>query len=64
VASEAERIVAGLSLDEKIELMGGDPPFWPGPAEMMSPGGYNSHPWPAGGSAVITAAWRDDVAGV
>ena len=44
MAREAARIIAGPSLDEKIELLGGDPPFWAGPAEMMSPGGYDSIP--------------------
>lgn len=37
-----------LTLDEKLGLMDGDTPFWPGIAEMMAPGGYGSRPWVAG----------------
>jgi beta-glucosidase len=37
-----------LTLDEKISLMHGQPPFWPGLAAMSAPGGYSSRVWIAG----------------
>jgi beta-glucosidase len=37
-----------LSLDEKISLMHGQLPLWPGLATMMAPGGYSSRFWGAG----------------
>ena len=37
-----------LSLDEKIGLMHGQLPLWPGLAAMMAPGGYSSRFWVAG----------------
>src|ERR1700722_6475982 len=37
-----------LSLDEKISLMHGQLPLWPGLAAMMAPGGYSSRVWVAG----------------
>ena len=44
----ARELRAQLTLDEKLGLMDGDTPFWPGLAEMMAPGGYGSRPWVAG----------------
>lgn len=44
----ARELLAQLTLDEKLGLMDGDTPFWPGLAEMMAPGGYGSRPWVAG----------------
>jgi beta-glucosidase len=37
-----------LSLDEKIGLMHGQLPLWPGMAAMTAPGGYSSRFWVAG----------------
>jgi beta-glucosidase len=37
-----------LSLDEKIRLMHGQLPLWPGLAAMTAPGGYSSRFWVAG----------------
>lgn len=48
VDARARELLAQLSLDEKLGLMDGDTPFWPGLAEMMAPGGYASRPWVAG----------------
>jgi beta-glucosidase len=47
IETKAHNLLAQLSLDEKIAIMCGDPPFWPGMTDMMS-GGYGDHPWPAG----------------
>jgi len=44
----ARELLAQLTLDEKLGLMDGDTPFWPGLAEMMAPGGYAGRPWVAG----------------
>ncbi|HEY4247152.1 MAG TPA: glycoside hydrolase family 3 C-terminal domain-containing protein [Lacunisphaera sp.] len=44
----ARELLSQLTLDEKLGLMDGDTPFWPGLAEMMAPGGYGSRPWVAG----------------
>ena len=44
--AEAERIVAAMTVDEKLGCLDGDVPFWPGLVEMMS-GGYNTRTWPA-----------------
>jgi len=43
----AQELLSQLTLDEKIKMMSGDTPFWPGIAEMMG-GGYGDHPWVAG----------------
>ena len=48
IDARARALVAQLTLDEKLGLMSGDTPFWPGLAEMMAPGGYASRPWVAG----------------
>ena len=48
IDAQARGLLAQLTLDEKIGLMSGDTPFWPGLAEMMAPGGYASRPWVAG----------------
>lgn len=37
-----------LSLDEKVSLMHGQLPLWPGLAAMTAPGGYSSRVWVAG----------------
>jgi beta-glucosidase len=47
IEGKARDLLAQLTLDEKIAMMCGDPPFWSGMAEMMG-GGYGDHPWPAG----------------
>jgi beta-glucosidase len=47
IEAKARDLLAQLSLDEKIWLMYGDTPFWPGFADMMG-GGYSQRPWPAG----------------
>jgi len=48
IEARARELLAQLSLEEKVELMGGDLPFWPGMREMNAPGGYSSRNWPAG----------------
>src|SRR5512139_745429 len=40
-------LLAQLTLEEKIEIMDADTPFWPGMAFMMG-GGYNKQTWNAG----------------
>ncbi len=48
IDARARDLLGQLTLDEKLGLMDGDTPFWPGLAEMMAPGGYASRPWVAG----------------
>lgn len=48
IDGRARELLAQLSLEEKLGLMDGDTPFWPGLTEMMAPGGYSSRPWVAG----------------
>jgi len=48
IDAKARGLLAQLTLDEKLGMMHGDTPFWPGLAEMMAPGGYASRPWVAG----------------
>lgn len=48
IDARTRALLAELTLDEKLSLMDGDTPFWPGLAEMMAPGGYASRPWVAG----------------
>lgn len=48
IEHKARALLAQLTLDEKLGLMDGDTPFWPGLAEMMAPGGYAGRPWVAG----------------
>lgn len=48
IDARARELLAHLTFDEKLGLMDGDTPFWPGLAEMMAPGGYASRPWVAG----------------
>src|SRR3712207_1357539 len=48
IDARARELLARLSLEEKVQLMGGDTPFWAGLAEMFAPGGYSSRPWVAG----------------
>jgi beta-glucosidase len=43
----AHELLVQLTLDEKIKMMSGDLPFWPGMADMVG-GGYADHPWVAG----------------
>ena len=47
IDARARELLAQLTLDEKIKLMSGDLPFWPGMADMLN-GGYADHPWVAG----------------
>jgi beta-glucosidase len=47
IEAKAFELLGQLTLDEKIKLMSGDEPFWPGMTDMMS-GGYADHPWVAG----------------
>ncbi len=47
IEAKAQGWLAQLTLDEKIEMMDGDTPFWAGMANMMG-GGYGDHPWNAG----------------
>lgn len=48
IEARARELLAQLTRDDKLGLMDGDTPFWPGLAEMMAPGGYGSRPWVAG----------------
>lgn len=48
IDSRARLLLSELTLEEKLRLMDGDTPFWPGLTEMMAPGGYASRPWVAG----------------
>ena len=48
IDARARGLLAQLTLDEKLGMMDGDTPFWPGLAEMMKPGGYAGRPWIAG----------------
>jgi beta-glucosidase len=41
-----EQVLSQLTLTQKIELLSGSVPFWPGLADMAG-GGYSHHPWPA-----------------
>jgi beta-glucosidase len=43
----SRELLAQLTLDEKLDMMDGDTPFWAGLTEMMG-GGYANHPWNAG----------------
>ena len=47
IDARARELFAQLTQDEKIKMMSGDLPFWPGMADMMG-GGYADHPWVAG----------------
>jgi beta-glucosidase len=47
IETQVQEWLAQLTLDEKIEIMDGDTPFWAGMVEMMG-GGYGDHPWNAG----------------
>ena len=48
IEARTHELLTQLTLDEKLGLMDGDTPFWPGLAEMLAPGGYASRPWVAG----------------
>ncbi len=48
IEARARELLAQLTPEEKLGLMDGDTPFWPGLAEMMSPGGYSGRCWVAG----------------
>ncbi len=47
IDARARQLFGQLTQDEKIKMMSGDLPFWPGMADMMG-GGYADHPWVAG----------------
>jgi beta-glucosidase len=47
IDQRARELLAQLTLDEKLNLMDADTPFWSGLADMFN-GGYNAHVWPAG----------------
>jgi beta-glucosidase len=47
IAAEVERILATLTLDDKLAMVSGDMEFWPGLIAMMG-GGYNRTPYVAG----------------
>ena len=48
IDARADELLAQLTIHERLSLMDGDTPFWPGLAEMMAPGGYAGRPWVAG----------------
>jgi beta-glucosidase len=41
-------LLAQLSLDEKLDMLDGDKPFWSGMAETLLGDWSHRHPWPAG----------------
>jgi beta-glucosidase len=47
IEAKAHELLAQLTLDEKIEMMDGDVPFWSGLTAMMG-GEYGDHTWHAG----------------
>ena len=47
IDERAKELLAQLTLDEKVNMMSADPPFWPGLGDMFN-GGYNAHIWLAG----------------
>jgi beta-glucosidase len=47
IDARARELFGQFTQDEKIKMMSGDLPFWPGMADMMG-GGYADHPWVAG----------------
>lgn len=47
IDAKARALLAALLLDEKLNMMDADPPFWSGMADMFN-GGYSAHVWPAG----------------
>jgi beta-glucosidase len=47
IEARARELLAQLTLDEKLDMMDGDSPFWAALGEMMG-GGYADHPWNAG----------------
>jgi beta-glucosidase len=47
IEARARELFGQLTLDEKIKMMSGDVPFWPGITDMGG-GGYADHPWVAG----------------
>ena len=47
IEAKARELLAQLTLDEKIGMMSGDPPFWSGLVDMFG-GGYSQHVWVAG----------------
>jgi beta-glucosidase len=46
--ARARRLLAQLSTDEKLRLLDGDRPFWPGMADIALRDVSHRHPWPAG----------------
>ena len=48
IDARARELLRQLSVEEKLSLMDGDTPFWPGLNEMLAPFGYASRPWVAG----------------
>ncbi len=44
--AEARQLVEAMTIEEKLDCLDGDTPFWPGTLDMTS-GGYISHGWPA-----------------
>ena len=48
IEERAKALRDQLSLDEKIDLMHGQLPLWPGLMAMTAPGGYSSQFWVAG----------------
>ncbi len=47
IDAQAHKLLSQLTLDEKIDMMCGDLPFWEGMYDMMAVG-YARHPWIAG----------------
>jgi beta-glucosidase len=47
IEAQARQLLSQLTLEEKVEIMDADTPFWSGMAFMMN-GGYNKQTWDAG----------------
>ena len=47
IEAQAQQLLAQLTLEEKVEMMDADTPFWSGLVFMMN-GGYNKRTWDAG----------------
>jgi beta-glucosidase len=55
IEAEVHKLLAQLTLDEKLGMMDGDVSFWSGLADLMG-GGYGAHLWNAGAIARLGIA--------
>ncbi|MBN2040180.1 MAG: glycoside hydrolase family 3 C-terminal domain-containing protein [Spirochaetes bacterium] len=47
IEKKTGELLSKLTIDEKLQMMDGDAPFWPGMEKMLD-GKYNEHPWTSG----------------